>query len=118
MGADSISKIRRLVEQAKQSGGSRAHYSEAVKSEVAALFRTGMKTKEIAIATGLCVSTIFKWVRRSKRSTGPGEKVFRSLKLEKKQKTISSEIKVRLPSGITIECSSDSSLKKILELIK
>ncbi len=110
-----IKKIQSAVLVARQNGGRRVRYPDFVKSSVAELIRSGHRPQELAILTGIGLSTVFKWSQDPevgpfrKVAAGPGD----SPSLE-----MADRYRITLPGGVCIECSSDSSLKRVLEYLK
>lgn len=108
MSPKKIAKIRKSVEEGKEAGG-RARYSEFVKSSAQQLLREGMRPTELSNSTGIGRATLFQWSRSL------GKKKFRRLKVSTDKSQQAVELKITLPSGIHIECSSVAILKSILE---
>ena len=108
MNPNQINEIRKLIAQARQTG-KRPHYCDQIKSLAKALLKEGISRTELANATGISRGTIENW------SKGRIKSRFRKLKVANTSAAPDPQLKITLPSGIGIECSSVSLLKSILE---
>ena len=109
MNPNKITEIRKLIEQSQESGN-RPHYSDAIKSLAKTLLKNGVSRSELANATGISRATLANWTKGSEKTQ------FRKIKVGQNPELQSSQLKVSLPSGVSIECSSVTDLKSILEL--
>lgn len=107
-----IKKIRSAVLRAKRNGGGRTRYPDFIKSAAAELVRDGQSPQELARLTGIGLSTLFKW------SQIPSHEHFRKIAQVPEPMTYIDTFKVILPTGVCVECSSESALKKIVEWLK
>ena len=109
MDSKKIAKIRLLVERDKNLAP-HARYSPFVRSVATELLRKGVSPTKISNSTGIGRPTLYQWrgAIRKKR--------FRKIKVSNVKPEIKTDLKITLPSGVSIECSSTEILKSILEL--
>ena len=108
MNSNKIAEVRKLIDQS-QSSGKRPHYSDAIKTLVISLLKGGVTKSEITNATGISIGTIVNWTKKGRKQK------FRKLKTTVSPSRGDAQMKVSLPSGISIEITDVLLLKFILE---
>jgi hypothetical protein len=102
-----IQNIKQQVDRAKKSGPGRPSFPNSLKQEVVSILKSGINPDLLSQLTGLSASSLSRWSR------GQNSGFHQVSKTESKvQKNIS--YKLQLPSGISIESSSEELLKLVL----
>ena len=109
MNSNKIAEVRKLIDQS-QSSGKRPHYSDAIKTLVISLLKSGVTKSEIMNAAGISIGTLVNWSKEDRKQK------FRRLKAVTSSSP-DARVKVSLPSGISIEFTDVLLLKIILEQV-
>jgi len=111
MNQNKIEKVRAAVAALKRAGG-RPRYSKDIKAAVEELYRGGMGMAELTNQTGISHGALFSWLR-----SPPAKRKFRAVKVEAPIAPVA-ELRVVLPSCVSIECASLEALRGVLESVK
>ena len=111
MNQKKIEKVRAAVDALKQGGG-RPHYSKEIKATVLELYRGGAGMAELTNQTGISHGTLFAWLRNSS-----AKRKFHAVKVGAPI-IGAAQLRVVLPSGVSIECASIEALRCVLASIK